>query len=182
MLAVGLKGTAGRRAPEIGEHGAALGQPRLFFVVFGHFTANLVEKLGQTVERRLMQRHFLAENRRKGLLGQIVEGRPEAAGGDDDVRAVACGFDYVAQTGRVVTDDRLVKYVDAQFGKTLRDKLRIGVYDVAEQDLRSDCDKFCVHCNFSFVGIGRAAAARPRPPCGREGVIRFGFLGNQIGI
>ena len=152
-----------------------------------------------------MQRHFLAENRRKGLLGQIVERRPEAAGGDDDVRTVARGLDDMAQTGRVVADNRLVKYVDAQLGKTLRDQLRIRVHDVAEQDLRSDCNKFCVQCNFSFVGIGsacthchmildksaalprfysaaRAAAARPRPPCGREGVIRFGFLGNQIGI
>ena len=152
-----------------------------------------------------MQRHFFAENRRKGLLGQIVERRPEAAGGDDDVRTVARGLDDMAQTGRVVADDRLIKYVDAQLGKALRDQLRIRVYDVAEQDLRSDCNKFCVHCNFSFVGIGsartrrhmildksaalprfysaaRAAAARPRPLCGREGVIRFGFPGNQIGI
>jgi len=33
-----------------------------------------------------------------------------------------------------------------------------------------------------FYSSARAAAARPRPLCGREGVIRFGFPGNQIGI
>ena len=72
---------------------------------------------------------------------------PEAAGGEDDIRAVARGFDHVAQARRVVAHDRLVKYVDAQFAQALRDDLRIRVDNVAQQDFRADGDEFCVHNN-----------------------------------
>ena len=98
-----------------------------------------------------MQRHFLAENGRERLLGQIVQRGAEAAGRDDDVRALL-GFAHdTLQTSRVVADDGLVIYVDAQLGQTLRDELRIGVDDVAQQDLRADGDEFCVHWMFLLM-------------------------------
>ena len=95
-----------------------------------------------------MQLHLLAENGRECFLGQVVEGWAEAAGGDDDVGAVLCLADNALKAGRIVTDNGLVKYVDAELGKTLRDELCIGVHDVAQQDLRADCDKFCVQWIF----------------------------------
>ena len=99
-----------------------------------------------------MQLHLLAENGRERFLGQIVEGWAKAAGGDDNVSTILCFAHYALQTCRIVTDNGLVEYVDAQLGQTLRDQLCIGVYDVAEQDLRADCDKFCVHYKF-LLGI-----------------------------
>ena len=145
VLAVGFKRTAGCRAPQVGEYGAALGQPCLLFVVLGHFAANGLEKVGQTVHGRLMQHHLFAENGCQRLLGQIIKGWAKAAGGDDDVSTVLCLADYALETRRIVTDNGLVEYIDAQLGQTLRDELCIGVYDVAQQDLCADCDKFCVH-------------------------------------
>ena len=92
-----------------------------------------------------MQHHLFAENGRQRLLGQIIKGWAKAAGGDDDVSTVLCLADYALETRRIVTDNGLVEYIDAQLGQTLRDELCIGVYDVAQQDLCADCDKFCVH-------------------------------------
>lgn len=143
-LPSGLKRTAGCRAPQVGEYGAALRQPCLLFVVLGHFAADGLEKVGQTVHGRLMQYHLFAENGRQRLLGQIVKGWAKAAGGDDDVSTVLCLADYALEAGRIVTDNGLVEYIDAQLGQTLRDQLCIGVHDVAQQDLCADCDKFCV--------------------------------------
>ena len=95
-----------------------------------------------------MQYHLLAENGRQRFLGQIVKGWAKAAGGDDDVSTVLCLADYALETRRIVTDNGLVEYIDAQLGQTLRDELCIGVYDVAQQDLCADCDKFCVQWIF----------------------------------
>ena len=94
-----------------------------------------------------MQRHLLAEYGRERLLGQVVQRGAEAAGGDDDIRAVARGLDDVAQARRVVADYGLVKYVDAELGQALRDDLRIRVDNVAQQDLGADGNQFCVHNN-----------------------------------
>ena len=145
MLAVCLERAAGRGAPFIHEHCAALGQPGLLFVVRGHLAADGLEKALDAVERGLVQRQLFAEYGRQRLLGQVVQRGAEAAGGDDDVRAVAGGLDDVAQARRVVADHGLVKYVDAELGQALRDDLRIRVDNVAQQDLGADGDQFCVH-------------------------------------
>ena len=97
-----------------------------------------------------MQRHFASEHGCQRLFGQVVECRSKAAGRDDDIRAVACGLNDMAQARRVVAYNRLVKYVDAQLAQTLRDNLRIRVDNVAQQDFRADGNEFCVHGSGSF--------------------------------
>ena len=72
-----------------------------------------------------MQYHLFAENGRQRLLGQIVKGWAKAAGGDDDVSTVLCLADYALETRRIVTDNGLVEYIDAQLGQTLRNQLSI---------------------------------------------------------
>ena len=74
------------------------------------------------------------------VFGQVVTGGAQAAGGDDDVSTVLCLADYALETSRIVTDNGLVEYIDAQLGQTLRDQLCIGVHDVAQQDLCADGD------------------------------------------
>ena len=61
----------------------------------------------------------------------------------------------MAQASRIVSDHGLVKYVDAKLAQSLRDELRIRVDNVAEQDLGSDGDQFCIHNCFSFRAVAR---------------------------
>ncbi len=109
--------TAGRRAPEIGEHGAALGQPRLFFVVFGHFTANLVEKLRSDGRATADAAPFSCRKPSQGSpLVRSSSVSPEW--GRRCMIMMSARSRAVSMTWRrqadFVADDRLIKYVDAQ--------------------------------------------------------------------
>ena len=95
-----------------------------------------------------MQYHLFVEKWSPSVSWSITSRLVKAAGGDDDVNTVLCLADYALETRRIVTDNSLVEYIDAQLGQTLRDELCIGVYDVAQQDLCADCDKFCVQWIF----------------------------------
>ena len=77
----------------------------------------VLKKSVRTVHGRLMQYHLFVENGRQRLLGQIVKGWAKAAGGDDDVSTVLCLADYALETRRIVTDNSLVEYIDAQLGR-----------------------------------------------------------------
>ena len=167
MLAVRLKRTAGRSAPFVDKHRAALGQPCLLFVVRRHRLADGLEKITDAVKRGLMQRHFLAEHRCQCFLGQIVQRRPEAARGDDDIRAVARGLHHMAQARRIIADNRLIKNIDAQLAQPLRDELRIRIDNVTQQNFRADGDQFCVHNGIPPSGL--IAWLRWQPsPSGRQ--------------
>ena len=73
-----------------------------------------------------------------GLTGQVVLGRAEAAARDDDVRAAEGAIDYRLHAVGVVTDDGLVVEVDADIGEASGHPGRVGVDDLAEQELGAD--------------------------------------------
>ena len=87
-----------------------------------------------------MQHQGLAKGLADGLLGQVVIGGPQAAGGDDDVRPLPGDVQSVFQALGVVAHHRVPEDVDADGGQGLGDVPGIGVDDVAEEQLRAHGD------------------------------------------
>ena len=141
MDAAGLEGAAGGGAHRVVEYGAALRQLRLLDVVLrhGHVEGGLIK--GPDVRQNVRMEHqLLPEGLTDGLLGQVVIGGAQAAGGEDDVRPAAGDVQRLAQPLGVVPHHGVPEDVDAQGGQALGEHLGVGVGDVAQQDLRAHGD------------------------------------------
>ena len=106
---------------------------------------------------RLVPHQGQAEGLGQDLLGQIVHRGAKAAGRDDHVGARLRDLHAGAQALGVVADDRVILDVDADLREHLGDVPRVGVRDMAEQDLRTDGDDlgddFLIHIRSgSFPG------------------------------
>ena len=139
MFALGFKGAAGRGAPEIVEDRAALGQEGLPVGVGGEALAGL-DVLVKALLFPLVHHQGQAKAVRQHLLGQIVAGGAEAAGGDDDVGAGLCHLHARPQALGIVAHDGVVLDIDADFGKPLGNVAGVGVGDVAQQKLGADAE------------------------------------------
>ena len=143
MDAVGLKSAAGCGAHRIVEYGTAIRQLRLLEVVGGHLHVDVfLEKDFQVVKNVLVQYQGLAEGFADSLLGQVVIGGAQAAGGDDDVGPLPGDVQSVFQALGVVAHDGVPEDVDADGGQGLGDVPGVGVDDVAEEQLRAHGDDF----------------------------------------
>ena len=133
-----FKGAAGGGAHRIVEDHAIGGKLRLLAVVFRH---GQVDVPGKVVPDRLQhilpQHQRLAKGLADGLLGEIVVGRPQAAGGEDDIRPFPGNLQRLTQPLRVVAHHSVPEHVDAYAAESLRDLLRVGVDNVAEKQLRA---------------------------------------------
>ncbi len=110
---------------------AALGQEGLPVGVGGEAAAG-PDVLVQAPLLRLVYHEGQAEAIRQHLLGQIVAGGAEAAGGDDNVGAGFGDLHARPQALGVIAHDSVVLDVDADFGKPLGDVAGVGVGDVAQ--------------------------------------------------
>ncbi|MPN34797.1 hypothetical protein SDC9_182291 [bioreactor metagenome] len=147
MLAARVESTARRGAPVVFKHGAALGQHGLLKVVFGHLPAHPAEKLPNALGGGLIEHQLLAKGLCQHVFGQIVAGGAKAAGGDDNVRPALGNVHSGPQSGGVVPHHGVVKDVDAQGGKLPGEHLRVGVGDVAQQQLGAYGDEFGGVCH-----------------------------------
>ena len=68
-----------------------------------------------------------------GLLGEVVVGGAQAAGGDEDVRPAAGNVQRLPETAGVVAHDGVPEDVDPQGGEALAQYLGVGVGDVAKE-------------------------------------------------
>ena len=138
MDAIGFKGAAGGCSHRVCENRAVLRELRLLAVVFRH---GQVDVPGKVVPDRLQhilpQHQRLAKGLADGLLGEIVVGRPQAAGGEDDIRPFPGNLQRLTQPLRVVAHHSVPEHVDAYAAESLRDLLRVGVDNVAEKQLRA---------------------------------------------
>ena len=139
---VGLKGHAGGGAPVILQHSAPLGEHGLLEVVFSHGPLHLDKAVTNSLGRGLVEEEPLAEGLGQSHLGQVVAGRTQTAGGDDDIRTGPGNVHRLADPLRVVPHHGVVKDVDAQLGQALGDHLGVGVCNVAQQQFRADGDEF----------------------------------------
>ncbi len=138
MDAAALKGAAGGGAHRVVKHRAPLRQFRLLGVVLrhGHVERGLV-KGADILQNVPVQDQRLPEGPADGLLSEIIVGRAQAPGGDDDVRPAAGGIQGLLQPLRVVTHHGVPKDVDAQCRQALGEHLGVGVGNVAQQQFRA---------------------------------------------
>ncbi len=116
-----------------------------------------------------MEHQLLTEGLTDGLLGQIIVGGAQATGGDDDVRPAAGNGQGLFQALRVVAHHGVPEDVDPQGGEALGDGLGVGVYDVAEKQLRANSE------DFSYMGHGMDLPFQGSGgPCGGRGISRRG--------
>src|SRR5699024_5286270 len=76
------------------------------------------------------------------------------AGRDDNIRTLFGLSNDTLQTLRIITDHGLIINVNAQLGQALRDDLGIGIHNVAEQNLGTNCNQFCFHSSFFLTPRG----------------------------
>ena len=136
-LAVLLKGAAGGRAAVVVKDRAALRQQGLGVVV-GREVPAVPDVVVQPLALGPVLHQGKAEGLGEDLLGQIVAGRPEAAGRDDDVGAALGDLDAGAQPFGVVAHDGVPAHVDPDPREHLGDIARVGVRHMAEQQLGPD--------------------------------------------
>ena len=72
------------------------------------------------------------------LAGEVVLGRAEAAGHEDDVGALEAALDRVREAVEVIADLGHEVEVDPDRGQTPGNVRRVGVEYLAEEDLGSD--------------------------------------------
>ena len=144
MDAVAGKGAAGSGAHGIVEHGAALGQHGLLGIVFRHgdVEGGLIED-PDLLQNVRVEDQRLVKGGADGLLGQIVIGGAQTAGGDENVRPAAGDVQRLPEPLGIVSHHGVPEDVDAQGGKRLGDGLGVGVGNVAQEQLRTYGDELC---------------------------------------
>ena len=112
-----LKPCAGRGAVVVDKL-VALGRAHgLLAVVVGRAAVGAGEKVQYLLPLALIKDQRIAEGLGDRLLGQIVLGRAEPAGKNQQVAAAFCLQNQLFQPGGVITDDMLVQHADAQLGQ-----------------------------------------------------------------
>ena len=162
-LALPLKGAAGGRAPEVVEDRRPLGDQRLLEIVWGKGPVGMdvvVEALPLAPALHQGQAEGLGQD----LLGQVVAGRPQTAGGDQDIRPALGDLHAVPQAAGVVPHHGLVADVDADAGEQLGHVPGVGVGDMAQQQLRTDGEDLGVILFHRFSARSFRCPAGPPPP------------------
>ena len=148
MDAVGFEGTAGGGAHGIVEHHAPLREHSLLAVVVRHGGVKVFFVEVRDVREDLRVEHQrLAAGGADGLLGEVVVGGAQAAGGDEDVRPVPGGVHRLAQASGVVSHHCVPEDVDTQGTEALGEHLGIGVGDVAQEQLSAYGNDFSSVCH-----------------------------------
>ena len=143
MDAIAGKGTAGGGAHGIVEHGAALGQHGLLGIVFrhGNMEGGLVEDPDFLQNVRMGDQRLVKGA--DGLLGQIVIGGAQTAGGDENIRPAAGDVQRLPEPLGIVSHHGVPEDVDAQGGERLGNGLGVGVGNVAQKQLRAYGNELC---------------------------------------
>ena len=142
-FAVLFKGTPGSRPACVVEDRAALRQHGLLGVVLGVFVPG-----GDIVIEGFVFLFIPLQLQAEGLcqrvLGQVIAGGAQPAGGDDDVRPLLRYFNALLKPAGVVAHHRVIEHIDADACQRLGNISRIRVGDVAQQQLRPDGNDFGV--------------------------------------
>ena len=132
-----LKGTAGRRTPKVVENRGPLGDQGLRKIV----RRKLLSAADVLVERGFLLRALherQAEGLGEDLLGQIVAGGAEAAGGDDHIGSLPGNGHAVAQTLRIIPHHGMIAHVHPDLREHFGDIAGVGIRDMPEQQFRPD--------------------------------------------
>ena len=124
-----------RRAPVVFKYDSPLGDHRLLYVVFGHFSARVGKIAAYFFKRMPVKVHIKPE-----IVGYRLFGKVVARGAETPAEKYRVGMpesrrERAFEALGVVAHHSLTVDRDPHFGKTLRHERRICVYDVAEQQL-----------------------------------------------
>ena len=136
---------ARRRSDRVVDRLGAGGKVGLASVVLGRSPAEPGEPFLDLLPQVLVENGPDPAGFGRGLAGRIIDGRTEAAGGDDDGRPPECFPDRLGDAQRVVPDGRRAIEVDAGGAQAAGDRPGIRVEDVAEQQLGADRDDLGCH-------------------------------------
>ena len=135
----------GRGAARLGDHRRPVGHHRLAKVAFGHRSApgceHVSDRLGHRLVGAKLDPHHLGDR----LTGDVVVGGAEPAAHDHRVGLFEGPPQRSHDAVEVVTDLPLGQRVDAVGGELLPDPRRVGVDDLAEQQLGADGDDVTSH-------------------------------------
>ena len=92
-----------------------------------------------------MQLQLPPERPANCLLGQIIVGRSQTSGSDNNVRPAPCCLQSVRKPLRVVSHYSVAVDRNPQRAELFRNHLGIGVGNIAQQQLRTDSDQFRDH-------------------------------------
>ena len=163
-----LKGAAGGGAPVVCKDGAALRQHGLLEVVLRHGPVGVeaLEVAADALGRGLVKDQLPPEDLGQSLLGEVVAGGPQAAGGDEDVGPPPGDLHSGAEPGGIVPHHRVVVDVDAQLRKALGDHLGVCIGDIAEEQFGAHGDEFrdMRHMRFLLPGFPQIFLSRPPGP------------------
>jgi hypothetical protein len=118
---------------------------RLAEVVVGHPAATAGEHLADAIGDRLVMFEIDAHHHGDRLSGEVVMGRPEPAADDHGVGLVQQASQLGGDASDVVADLDLHERVDATGGELLAEPRRVGVDDLAEQQLGADRQHVAAH-------------------------------------
>jgi hypothetical protein len=155
---------ARRRAERIRERACGRDEPGLLPVSFRHRRSAAGEPGSQLrLERRIDRRRF-AERRGDRLAGEVVLGRAETAGGDDEVAPLDRSPERLGGPAEVVADGRHVHEVDPEARQPCGQIRRICVDDLTKEQLGADGQELGAQFGPPSHAVGTGIA--PRPPTG----------------
>ena len=164
MHAVRFKHTARCGTPVVGQYPAACRQHGLLHIVLGHLSADLFKKCGNPPQRWLVQHQLFAKCLCDGFTGQIIQCGAQTAGGNNQIRPFAGNVQHFLQPFRIVSHYGLIIDINAQLIQTHGNHLRIGVYNVTQQDFRAYCNHFCFHLHSLLSEIHKKNGQMPYHP------------------
>ncbi len=133
---------AGRGAVVVGDHGGAGGDLGLARdAAVDHAVEFLVVTI-QGGEHGVVGGEGPVEQFGGDVAGEVIGGRPEAAGDDDDFRALAKRVEQRVADGGAVGHADLTVNAQAEVEKFLSEEGEVGVGDVAEEELGAGVDDF----------------------------------------
>ena len=129
---------AGRGAAQIGHHNRAPGHHGLLIIVGRDLAAQPVHALGERFQAGRVHFHGQAEEFRHHFLGEVVLRGAKAAGGDHDIRARDRLAQRFLHAGGVIAHGGVPVKVHAQFRQAAGNILRVGIGDLAHEQLGAD--------------------------------------------
>ena len=117
---------------------------RLLHIVRRHILAPVAEPMPQVLQLGFLHRRRLAQRGGNGFARQVVLGRPQPAGGKDDIRALPALLKRLGQLRQVVPNDAHPLQPDAQRRQASGNPAGVGVRQLAHQQFRANGDNLCV--------------------------------------
>lgn len=150
---LGWQVESGCSSGRIGEQGGTFRDQALPSIVVGHGVTATFHIRGQRGDEVLVDPEGEIIESGGDFAGHVVRGRPESAGGDDDVSAPRC-FKRLADW-ITVRDSYLTGQSEADRAEFSSDVGSVGIDDLTEQELGSGIDQFDVH-------VARSTGEAPR--------------------